>query len=620
MNSKKYGFIKPALDAHTLGLTSISEYLKECGFEVLIGDETISKALNEYQVENKRKLIVEWILKYQFDGIGISYRLDHDDALDMVGYLIEALKDKQAWFYQGGPVEQLYFGGLYPTCQVLSERYEGLVTTFSGGESIKECLLKLQVPLERIPKDIISHSRYDDLLFEFGKTHIEKDDYQYFPKSELLSYLQYGKKDDHLMKRLKAHYKTNQLPLTRAHMGPYRANISRKEALDEFYQGVSQLAMSGHLDILSIGTSQLSQSAFEEDWQGKLNGGGVPINSIAEYEKVYEQSRPMLVRTYAGTKNIPYLAKIYESNLNIAWHALSLWWFNELDERGPYDLLTNLTQHIETIKYIASTNKPFEVNVSHHFSFRGGDDLTYIVSAYLGAKLAKFNGVKVFVLQNMLNTPRLSSGINDIAKARALLKLIKSLEDKNFKVIYQPRAGLDYFKPVEQTAKIQLAAISALMDDVDPYNLYNPDIIHVVSYSEALHLANPQIINESIQITKSSMQAYRKLKTKDAYIKEFEAEISLIYDTLVNDSLTLIKTIEHWIPQPYTALGLYQVFASGFLIAPYLWKKQNEFKHTINWQTKVINGQVKVMDNNQVMSLDQRLKIIRANLMDLKVL
>ena len=620
MISKKYGFIKPALDAHTLGLTSISEYLRECGFEVIIGDNTISEALNEYQVENKRKLIVDWILKHQFDGIGISYRLDHDDALDMVGYLIEALKDKQAWFYQGGPVEQLYFGGLYPTCQVLSERYEGLVTTFSGGESIKECLLKLQVPLERIPKDIISHSRYDDLLFEFGKTHIEKDDYQYFPKSELLSYLQYGKKDDHLMKRLKAHYKTNQLPLTRAHMGPYRANISRKEALDEFYQGVSQLAMSGHLDILSIGTSQLSQSAFEEDWQGKLNGGGVPINSIAEYEKVYEQSRPMLVRTYAGTKNIPYLAQVYESSLNIAWHALSLWWFNELDERGPYDLLTNLTQHIETIKYIASTNKPFEVNVSHHFSFRGGDDLTYIVSAYLGAKLAKLRGVKVFVLQNMLNTPRLSSGINDIAKARALLKLIKSLEDKNFKVIYQPRAGLDYFKPVEQTAKIQLAAISALMDDVDPYNLYNPDIIHVVSYSEALHLANPQIINESIQITKSSMQAYRKLKTKDAYIKEFEAEIKPIYDALVNDSMTLIKTIEHWIPQPYTALGLYQVFASGFLIAPYLWKKQDEFKHTINWQTKVINGQVKVMDENQVMSLDQRLNIIRANLMDLKVL
>ena len=620
MISKKYGFIKPALDAHTLGLTSISEYLRDCGFEVVIGDYQLSEALNEYQNEIKRQLIVDWILEHQFDGIGISYRLDHDDALDMVGYLIETLKDKQAWFYQGGPVEQLYFGGLYPTCQVLSERYEGLVTTFSGGESIKESLLKLQVPLERIPKDIISHSRYDDLLFEFGKTHIEKDDYQYFPKSELLSYLQYGKKDDHLMKRLKAHYKTNQLPLTRAHMGPYRANISRKEALDEFYQGVSQLAMSGHLDILSIGTSQLSQSAFEEDWQGKLNGGGVPINSIAEYEKVYEQSRPTLVRTYAGTKNIPYLAQVYESSLNIAWHALSLWWFNELDERGPYDLLTNLTQHIETIKYIASTNKPFEVNVSHHFSFRGGDDLTYIVSAYLGAKLAKLSGVKVFVLQNMLNTPRLSSGINDIAKARALLKLIKSLEDKNFKVIYQPRAGLDYFKPVEQTAKIQLAAISALMDDVDPYNLYNPDIIHVVSYSEALHLANPQIINESIQITKSSMQAYRKLKTKDAYIKEFEAEISLIYDTLVNDSMRLIKVIEHWIPRPYTALGLYQVFASGFLIAPYLWKKQDEFKHTINWQTKVINGQVKVIDNNQVMSLDQRLKIIRANLMDLKVL
>ena len=70
---------------------------------------------------------------------------------------------------------------------------------------------------------------------------------------------------------------------------------------------------------------------------------------------IWEASRPMLVRTYAGTKNIPQLAKMYEETLNICWHALSLWWFNRLDGRGPYDLYTNLKQHIQTLKYIAET-------------------------------------------------------------------------------------------------------------------------------------------------------------------------------------------------------------------------------------------------------------------------
>lgn len=34
------------------------------------------------------------------------------------------------------------------------------------------------------------------------------------------------------------------------------------------------------------------------------------------------------------------------------------------------------------------------------------------------------------------------------------------------------------------------------MDDIDPKNIYSPEIIHVVSYSEALYLATPDIIDE----------------------------------------------------------------------------------------------------------------------------
>ena len=120
--------------------------------------------------------------------------------------------------------------------------------------------------------------------------------------------------------------------------------------LESLYHGL-KLGKTRFLDILSIGSSQLTQSNFGEDWGDRPNGGGVPVNSPEEYREIWEVGRPLLIRTYAGTKNIPDLARMHEETLNICWHALSLWWFNKLDNRGPYDLYTSLGQHIETIKY-----------------------------------------------------------------------------------------------------------------------------------------------------------------------------------------------------------------------------------------------------------------------------
>ena len=90
------------------------------------------------------------------------------------------------------------------------------------------------------------------------------------------------------------------------------------------------------------------------------------------------------------------------------------------------------------------------------------------------------------------------SRIQDLAKSRALLNLIKELQDDSFRVVLQTRAGLDYLKPDIEEAKGQLASVTAMMDDIEPNNCYSPEIIHVVSYSEALFLATPDIIDDSI--------------------------------------------------------------------------------------------------------------------------
>ncbi len=360
------------------------------------------------------------------------------------------------------------------------------------------------------------------------------------------------------------------------------------------------MANTRYLDILSIGTSQLTQSNFGEDWGDRPNGGGVPINLPEEYRMIWEASRPLLLRTYAGTKGIPELARMHEETMNICWHALSLWWFNKLDERGPYDLLANLRQHIETLRYIAKTNKPFEPNVPHHFSFRGADDVTYVVSAYLSAKLAKLMGIKTLILQNMLNTPRYTWGIQDLAKSRAMLALVKGLEDPGFRVLLQPRAGLDYFKPDLNEAKMQLAAVTALMDDIDPHNEVSPPIIHVVSYSEASHLATPDVINESIKITQFSLKRYRELRNSGKIADMgTNAEVHQRMVELIESAKTIISAIEGSIDDPYTAEGFYKIFAAGFLPVPYLWGEVDEFKHAKSWKTKPIKGATKVVDASQ---------------------
>lgn len=93
-----------------------------------------------------------------------------------------------------------------------------------------------------------------------------------------------------------------------------------------------------------------------------------------------------------------------------------------------------------------------------------------------------------------------------------MLRLVRELEDENFSVHLQSRAGLDYFSPDLEKAKIQLAAVTALMDDIEPDNENSPEIIHVVSYSEAVRLATPPVINESIKITLAALKEYRKLR------------------------------------------------------------------------------------------------------------
>jgi len=178
-----------------------------------------------------------------------------------------------------------------------------------------------------------------------------------------------------------------------------------------------------------------------------------------------------------------------------------------------------------------------------------------------------------------------------------MLSLVKSLENSSFRVFLQPRVGLDYFSPDFEKAKVQLAAVTAMMGNIVPSDLSSPDIIHVVSYSEGSHLATPDVVNESIQITMNALSEYRRLKRKGWIDTEpYEKEIAERMNDLLANARSMIESIESSIPSPYSVDGLYTIFAAGYLPTPYLWLEKEEFSNAIKWQTKIVKGSVRVVD------------------------
>jgi hypothetical protein len=595
---KRYGLLKSSLDAHTLGINAIKGQLEACNQYVCVGPKEIEIALREIESPNNKEIIVNWIKTNQISHLGISYRLDPNYASEIISTLIKTIKDNHLNKEDGGFIVQCFFAGLPESCKLIESKHKDLVKCFIGSESAYETLIKLGLDDTEIPKILLEGSKYDESLNKIAQEFKDSKVYFEYVSTDKGGYSDFGSYNDKLVYRIRNNQSKTNLPLTRVHVGPYLSN--REEAVKLFEEWCKELAQTNLLDIVSIGSSQLTQSNFNEDWTGLSNGGGVPIQTKEEYKRIYEASRPLLLRTYSGTKNVPELAKIHEESINIAWHALSFWWFNQLDGRGPNSLLTNLNEHIETLKYIAKTNKPFEPNIPHHFAFRGSDDLTYVISAVLAARTAKKYEIREFILQVMLNTPRYTWGIVDLAKSRAILKLIKPLVDDTFNVYLQPRAGLDYFAPNIEQAKVQLAQVSMLMDDIEPSKPNSPEIVHVVSFSEALFLANPKVINESVQITLSAIDYYRKYKIENpSFLNQYEDDIHTKTDELVHEASIILESIEKIISDPYSASGLYEVFTLGYLQTPYLWANKEDFPNALHFKTKVLNGSTVLIDSNQ---------------------
>lgn len=295
-------------------------------------------------------------------------------------------------------------------------------------------------------------------------------------------------------------------PILRHHFG-----LPTREATRE---GIAQIAEAKALDVISLGIDQDAQANFfhpERQDVRRTGAGGVPVRSADDYRALYAASRRgnyPLMRTYSGTDDFIRLAEMYVDTIHIAWCAIPLFWFNQMDGRGPWDLEGSIREHQKVIAWYGGRGMPVELNEPHHWGMRDAPDVTFVVAAYLSAYNARAFGVRDYVAQLMFNSPPGLSDAMDLAKMLAVLDLIGPLAQEvkgaggegGFRIWRQTRTGLLSYPVDPAAARAHLAASVYLQMAVRPH------IVHVVGHTEAHHAATAEDVIEACGLARRAIQ------------------------------------------------------------------------------------------------------------------
>ena len=90
--NETFALMKTLLDAHTMGVHAAAALLRDCGYNVIIAPVEIEDALDKISVESSQNVIKNWLVQNNVNHIGISYRLDPEDAVNIVGRLVTMIK------------------------------------------------------------------------------------------------------------------------------------------------------------------------------------------------------------------------------------------------------------------------------------------------------------------------------------------------------------------------------------------------------------------------------------------------------------------------------------------------------------------------------------------------
>ncbi len=303
------------------------------------------------------------------------------------------------------------------------------------------------------------------------------------------------------MERIRQVRERENRPIIRAHIG------IAAETIEPTVEAIEKLADAEAFEIVSLAPDQTSQELLakfirgEEDPSKYLAGqGGAPIRTIEDLRRMKaatQRGNYPMTRIYTGTDELVELAHLWEEHLNMAFPAVPIFYYNELDGRGPISIRDSFDEHFRTIEWWAEQGKPLEINDPHQWGLRYASDDMQVTDHVLCAVIAMKKDIKHYVMQMMFELPPEISALDDLAKMKAAYELAEPLTRHfDFHIIKQARSGLPSFPPNLNQAKGHLA-----------FGIYTqlymePDMLHVVTHSEAHHEASAEDIIESCEIVK----------------------------------------------------------------------------------------------------------------------
>ena len=174
-----FGFVKPYVDAHTLGVASMAGLLRESGYETHISPLEVSKAVENIDNPKNFKTLKTWILQKNINTLGFSYRLDPKDAFYMFSKLISLMDHDHE--LNNKQIQKITFAGLPRSCELVKEKFGKRFNVFIGDESPIDSLRICGVPNNRMPKWLLEQSSYDSDRWELSRRLIEEKGIEDFP-------------------------------------------------------------------------------------------------------------------------------------------------------------------------------------------------------------------------------------------------------------------------------------------------------------------------------------------------------------------------------------------------------------------------------------------------------
>ena len=530
MKNKFFVATTLANDPHTEGLHNASKIASLGGVQSVIlppslDYEAFYNAINEHRPY----------------FIGLSYRQNENVAVEELFKIIN-------YFATTGLVKEtddvkIQFAGLPKTIEVLKDKIHELPLKVYLCEASPIVLDRITETVDYFEiiqnREEIINSIYEELVpkgieifDQLADEAVRNDDYKNEPPLPIPS----TKACNDYITRIKE----AEFPVLRSHFGiPHQTIIPTVE-------GIKELAEARVLDEISLGSSDLSQRYFghPEMFETLKNDGGVPYKDFSDLVALYQASRygnfPG-VKPYCHVTNlVEFVDQCLEAGMLKGVHqAVPLYWFNELDGRGPAIVRDSIKEHFAAVRKLAQCGIPVEMNDPNQWSSRLAHDTVIVTSYALISAVMTMCGVENMVLQMQFNKPKETGDYADLAKMSAGLEMARkiSLGRKNPASIFrETRTGIESLSSDMNLAKWQLARSTFLQ------MCMNPHIIHIVSYCEANYAARPADIIDSSKLIRRAIRIFRE--NQEDIMKEANSPIvNERKEYLINESSYLVNEI-----------------------------------------------------------------------------